>query len=61
MSHKEIAVYISEKEGCPSWWCQMVTVGYEQERGLREKHQKPDGYSVSASKTVAVPVKQYCS
>jgi hypothetical protein len=56
MSHREIATYLSERQSCPPWWGQMVTVGYEQERGLREKHQKPDGYSASASKTVAVPV-----
>jgi uncharacterized protein YndB with AHSA1/START domain len=56
MSHKEIAAYLKSEQKCPPWWGQMVTVGYEQERGLRDKHQKPDGYSVSASKTVAVPV-----
>lgn len=56
MSHKEIAAYLHELQNCPGWWCQMVAVGYEQERGLRDRHQKPDGYSVGASKTVAVPV-----
>lgn len=56
MSHKEIAGYLSQKQKCPPWWSQMVTVGYEQERGLRDKNQKPDGYSVSASKTLVVPV-----
>ena len=35
------------------WWRQMVTASYEQARGLRQKHQRPDGYQVSASKTVA--------
>jgi hypothetical protein len=34
----------------------MVTVTYEQERGLRKRHQRPDGYSVSASRTFRVPV-----
>jgi uncharacterized protein YndB with AHSA1/START domain len=29
---------------------------YEQERGLREKHQKADGYVVSASRTYEVPI-----
>jgi hypothetical protein len=58
MSHKEIATYLSDEQKCPPWWGQMITVGYEQERGLREKHQKPDGFSASASKTVAVPVTQ---
>jgi uncharacterized protein YndB with AHSA1/START domain len=56
MSHKEIAAFLAEKFECPPWWSQMVTVGYEQARGLREKHQKPDGYTASASKTIAVPV-----
>lgn len=45
-----------EKRGVPGWWSQMVTVTYEQERGLREKHQKADGYSVSASRTFEVPI-----
>jgi hypothetical protein len=38
------------------WWQQMVTVSYEQARGLRQKHEKPEGFEVSASKTVAVPL-----
>lgn len=55
--HKEIALHLHEECGCPGWWSQMVTVGYEQERGLRVKHQKCDGeYSASSSKTIAVPI-----
>lgn len=34
----------------------MVTVGYEQARGLRDKHQKTDGFSASVSKTLSVPL-----
>lgn len=56
MSHKEIAQYLYDKRKVPGWWCQMITVTYEQERGLREKNQKADGYVVSASKTVEVPI-----
>ncbi len=33
----------------------MVTVQYEMERGLREKHQTPDGYQISRSKTINAP------
>ena len=56
-SHKDIAIYLHDKQGVPSWWSQMVTVGYEQARGLRVKHQKCDGeYSASASKTLPVPI-----
>jgi uncharacterized protein YndB with AHSA1/START domain len=58
MSHKEIAAYLGEKQKCPPWWGQMIAVGFEQERGLRDKHQKPSGYSISASKTIGVSVSQ---
>lgn len=45
---------MSEKYGIPGWWVQMVTVAYEQKRGMREKYQKPSGYEISRSKTIAV-------
>jgi uncharacterized protein YndB with AHSA1/START domain len=54
-SHKEIAKHMHEL-GCGDWWSQMVTVGYEQARGLRVKHQTAEGFSASGSKTVAVPL-----
>src|SRR5262245_45403402 len=53
--HKQIAAYLYDDLGCPGWWNQMVAVGYEQERGLREKHERPEGYQVSRSKTIAAP------
>ena len=53
MPHKEIALMLSRKFSVPDWWSQMLTVGYEQARGLREVYQKADGFSASASKTVA--------
>jgi hypothetical protein len=55
--HKDIAKYIYDEFDCPSWWGQMVTVGYEQERGLRVKNQLCSGeFSTNASKTFAAPV-----
>lgn len=54
MNHKDIVAVVG-KFGVGDWWQQMVTVGYEQARGLRAKHQKTDGYAVSASKTFAAP------
>ncbi|MEX2599361.1 MAG: hypothetical protein WD533_06865 [Dehalococcoidia bacterium] len=56
MSHKDIAVLVIEKYGIPGWWAQTVTVGYERARGMREKHQTPQGYQASASKTIAAPL-----
>ena len=56
MKHAEIASLLHEQHGVPGWWCQMVTVGYERARGLREKHQTASGYQASASKTIDVGV-----
>ena len=52
MSHKAIALYLHDKLNCPPWWSQMVTVAYEQKLGLRVKHQRPEGYQVSVSRTL---------
>ena len=49
-SHARIAAFLRERQRLPSWWCQMVAVGYEQARGLRAKHERPDGYAVSVSR-----------
>ncbi|MDQ4145899.1 MAG: DUF4287 domain-containing protein [Actinomycetota bacterium] len=57
--HGEIARWLSEEHGVDGWWAQSITVAYEQERGIRAPGQRADGtYSVSASKTVGVPVKR---
>jgi len=55
LDHKGIVAILSAQRGISEWWQQMVTVGYERERGLREVHQTPRGYSMSASRTVAAP------
>jgi hypothetical protein len=54
--HPEIARFLMEERGVPGWWAQTVTVWYERARGMRLKHQQASGFSVSASKTIAVPV-----
>ena len=55
-SHPEIARYVNEEFGVSGWWAQSIAVGYERARGMRALHQHSDGYTVSVSKTVAVPV-----
>jgi len=55
-THTEIARYVSQEHGVPGWWAQSVTVAYEHARGMRLKYERPDGFSVTASKTIAVPV-----
>ena len=56
MSHAQIAAYLGREQGVSSWWSQMVANCYERERGLREKHQMPNGYQVSVSRTMETPL-----
>jgi|SRR5690349_8703297 len=63
MKHADIAAWIFNKRLANGWWSQMVTVGYEQARGMREKHQitGPTGkrsYGVNVTVTVNAPIKQ---
>src|SRR5688572_364341 len=58
MRHRDIAALLHERHGVPGWWSQMVTVGYERIKGLRERGQRLSGaYEATKSKTFAVPVK----
>jgi hypothetical protein len=34
----------------------MVTVTYEQKKGLRKKYERPDQYSINIIKAVSVPI-----
>lgn len=52
-THQEIVALLKE-HGVGQWWGQMVTVGFEQERGLRAPHQKSSGFEISVSKTVNI-------
>lgn len=55
--HKEISAFLHEKQDVSPWWAQTVAVGYEHERGIRQKFQKCDGeFSASGSRTLAVPL-----
>jgi hypothetical protein len=56
MPHKEAAAWLRDNHIDSGWWSQMVTVAYEQSRGLRQKHEKPSGFEIGRSKTVPVPV-----
>ncbi|HEY9421380.1 MAG TPA: DUF4287 domain-containing protein [Thermoanaerobaculia bacterium] len=56
MTHREIAAHLGKEHGVGPWWRQMVTVSYEQARGIREKHQTSSGWQASANRTFNVPV-----
>ncbi len=55
MTHQQIVAHLHDKHEVRPWWTQMITVTYEQARGLREKHEKPDGFEISVSRTIAAP------
>jgi hypothetical protein len=57
LDHTAIARMLVREFEIDGWWAQSITVGYEQERGLREPGQRPDGtFSANASKTLDVPI-----
>jgi uncharacterized protein YndB with AHSA1/START domain len=56
LSHQEIVKHLNTEYAVGPWWQQMVTVTYEQARGLRDKHQKPSGYEISVSRTLNAPL-----
>ena len=55
-THTATAAHLRDDLGVPGWWAQSITVSYQRARGLRLKHQQADGFTVSASRTVAVPI-----
>ena len=57
-SHTEIARWLRTDRGVPGWYAQSITVGYERARGLRAPGERPDGFAVGATRTVAVPVER---
>ena len=53
LDHRSIASLLSRKYRLPGWWAQTVTVEYERARGLRQRHENTDGFSVAVSRTMA--------
>jgi hypothetical protein len=57
MNHLQILSLMQEKFKVPGWWSQMVAVGYEHSRGLREIYESCGGFSANISRTLAIGVK----
>jgi uncharacterized protein YndB with AHSA1/START domain len=54
--YREIAEWLTGKNGISKWWAQKLIVEYEQDRGVRQPGARRNGsFEVGASKTVAVP------
>ena len=58
LTHQEIVKIVNQEHGVGPWWQQMVTATYEQQSGLRQHHERPEGFQVSVSRTMNVPVKR---
>ena len=56
--HKEIARWLVDEHRVDGWGAQSVTVSYERARGLRAVGEHADGFAITASRTVAVPVER---
>jgi hypothetical protein len=56
--HREIARWVADQQGIVplAWNAQAVVSSYERARGLRAVGEHPDGFRITASKTVAAPV-----
>ena len=59
-SHRETARWLAEQQGLHplAWNVQAVASSYERAWGLREPGEKNDGFAITASKTVGVPVER---
>ena len=57
MKHTEIASHLYKKLKVRSWWCQMVAVEYEKERGLRATNQRGENdFNAGISRVVQIPL-----
>ena len=53
--HVDIARWLRDDAGVPGWYSQAIAVSYERARGLRAVGEGVNGFTVSASRTIAVP------
>ena len=60
MTHRETARWLAEREGLHplAWNVQVVVGGYDKARRGRQIGEHEDGFAVTATKTVAVPVER---
>jgi hypothetical protein len=57
-SHTAIARWVHETQDVDGWTSQAITVSYERGRGGRAVGQRPEGFEITVSKTVGVPVER---
>ncbi|MCC6231808.1 MAG: hypothetical protein IT580_04150 [Verrucomicrobiales bacterium] len=55
MTHRQIVSVVGTHES-GGWWQQTITATYERARGLGDKHQRIEGFAVTASKVIKAGV-----
>jgi uncharacterized protein YndB with AHSA1/START domain len=58
MKHAEIVAVLTNQYRLGPWWRQMVAAQYEQARGLRVAHEKPDGFEIGVSRTYEAEIER---
>jgi hypothetical protein len=58
MTHQEIVAMLHSRYRLGRWWEQKLTIMYEHERGLRQKHETQAGYQISVGRTLPFPVRK---
>jgi uncharacterized protein YndB with AHSA1/START domain len=60
LPHREIARRVAAELGIEplAWNAQAITVSYERARGLRAVGERADGFAITATRTVSVPVER---
>jgi len=52
----ETVDFLIADQGVSGWWAQAIATGYQRTRGMRLKHQQPDGFTIYVSKTFGVSI-----
>jgi uncharacterized protein YndB with AHSA1/START domain len=56
-THRELVIFLNQRyPRLGGWWEQMISVAYEQSRGLRQPHQQAAGFTANVSKTIGAPL-----
>jgi len=57
MDQTEMRLHVENNYGIPRWWSNMIVLGYQQERGLRQRHQRVGlRYEIDRSRSIKAPI-----
>jgi uncharacterized protein YndB with AHSA1/START domain len=57
LDYREMRLHVQNTYGIPRWWSGMIVLGYQQERGLRQRHQRGGlRFEIDRSRTIKAPI-----